>query len=205
MAISVPHSEAIAPPAPATCDPTLFPFPFDADPALALNARAEKEGWSIACDTTLAFDKPELCAAREVWRARCRPGHLPAREDFTLQTLKPFLREILIVEVVNAPGAPSGRRYLHRLVGSNTAARIGELTGKFLDEALPEPIFRKTVAFFDAVVDHRCPMRILTDFDLRAVSHMRGETFAAPLAADGVTPNMMMAVFAFMKRPSSGL
>lgn len=198
----MPHSEAIAPPVHNACDPTLFPFPFECDPAPALNARAEREGWSIACDTKLAFDQPELCAMRDVWRAHCRPGHLPAREDFTLQTLKPFLKEILIVEVVNAP---TGRRYLHRLVGSNTAARIGELTGKYLDEALPEPIFRKTVFFFDAVFENRCPMRILTDFDIRSVNHLRGETFAAPLAADGVRPNMLLAVFAFMQRPSRGV
>ncbi len=196
------HSEAIAPPAQLACDPALYPFPFEIDPAIALNARAEQEGWSIVCDTKLVFDRPELSAMRDVWRVHCRPGRLPSREDFTLQTLKPFLREIMIVEIVNAPTAPSGRRYLHRLVGSNTAARIGELTGKFLDEALPEPIFRKTAAFFDAVADHRCPMRVVTDFDLRSVNHMRGETFAAPLAADGVTPNMVMTLFAFMQRPS---
>ena len=198
----MPQSQAIAPSVHNACDPTLFPFPFANDPAPALNAHAKQEGWSIACDTKLVFDNAQLSAMREVWRARCKPGRLPAREDFTLQTLKPFLREILITEVINGP---SGRRYLHRLVGSHTAQRIGELTGKYLDEALPPPIFKKTVFMFDAVFAHRCPMRILTDFDIRSVDHMRGETFAAPLAADGATPNMLLAVFAFMKRPSAGL
>lgn len=127
----------------------------------------------------------------EVWRARCRPGRLPSRADFGARELKPFLRNVVILDVVPHQ---MRRRYLHRLVGSAIAARMGEMTGKFLDEILPPPVLEKTAAFFDAVIEQRCPLRAVNDYDLESISHTRGEIFLAPLADDGATPNMLLTV-----------
>ena len=184
----------------ASFDPALFPFVPENDPARAFNARALKEGWAVHCDTTLAFDNDMLRGLVQIWRERCRPGHLPSRADFTLLTLKPYLRDIVIMEVVQEG---ERRRFRHKLLGSNAAARLGEMTGRFTDEVLPAAVNRKTVACYDAVVDSRCPMRIVTDFDLASVTHMRGEAFAAPLAEDGATPNMVLSIFAFTPRLST--
>jgi hypothetical protein len=181
----------------ATCDPTLFPFPFAVDPALALNRLAKKEGWTVQCDTLLVFDRAELCSVREVWRSLCRPAHLPARTDFTFAHLKSFLRDTSILEVVREH---QSLRYLHRLVGSAVVQRMGELTGKFLDDFLPPPIYRKTAVYFDAVVETRCPLRVVTDFTLEKIRHVRGEGLVLPLSADGAVPDMLLSVSYFTQR-----
>ncbi len=181
-------------------DPALFPFVPEADPARAFNARAVTEGWAVRSDTRLVFDSDMLRGLVGAWRERCRPGHLPSRADFTLLALKPYLRDIVIVEVVREG---ERRRFRHKLLGSNASARLGEMTGRFTDEVLPAAVDRKTVACYEAVVDSRCPLRIVTDFDLANMTHMRGEAFAAPLAEDGVTPNVVLSVFAFTPRPSA--
>lgn len=172
-------------------DSSLVPFPPSTDIAGVLNARSETMGWNASCDLLFAFDRPELLEMLELWRAHCRPGHLPSRADFSVRALKPFLRQIVILDVVPHETA---RRYLHRLVGSAITERMGETTGKFLDDVLPLPFYEKTAAFFDAVVEHRCPLRVINDYDIESMNHTRGEIFLMPLADDGVTPNMLLTV-----------
>jgi hypothetical protein len=177
---------------------TLFPFPLSSDPALALNARARREGWSVHCDTQLVFDTKPLNEMVETWGRLCRPGRLPARADFTARLLKPCLRYATVLEIVNAGDR---RRYRHRYVGSAVVERMGELTGVFLDEFLPSALYEKSSNYFDACVDHRCPIRVVTDFQLRTVDHTRAEGFVVPLADDGVTPNMILSIAYFSERP----
>lgn len=183
---------------PIARDPSLFPFALSEDPALALNEQAKAEGWPIQFDTLLEFEPGPLLTMREIWRARCRPGRLPTRAEFTLQILKPIVRHVSILEIENHSGR---RRYFYRLVGSAVAARVGEFTGKYADEVLPAPLYRKNAAYFDAVVEHRCPIRVITDFELESVNHTRGDGLVMPLSSDGVTPNMVLTVSEFAERP----
>jgi hypothetical protein len=180
-------------------DTSLVPFPLSQDIAEALNARSRAMHWNAECDTKLDFSRPELSEMREVWRSHCRPHRLPSRAEFDLRVLKPFLREVAILEVVPHMGK---RRYLHRLVGSAIAERTGETTGKYLDEILPEAVNEKTVAFFDAVIEHRCPLRVVNDYDVETMNHTRGEIFLMPLADDGVTPNMLLTVSYIAAKPA---
>ena len=182
-------------------DTSLYPFPLATDVAGTLNARSRQMHWNAECDTKLDFDRRELSEMREVWRARCRPQRLPSRAEFDLRVLKPFLREVAILEVVPNQGK---RRYLHRLVGSAIAERTGETTGKYLDEIIPEPVHEKTVAFFDAVIEHRCPLRVVNDYDIETMNHTRGEIFLMPLADDGVDANMLLTV-SYIAAKSAGM
>jgi hypothetical protein len=183
-------------------DGSLFPFPLSRDIAAELNARSLAMDWNALCDTKLEFDRRELSHMREVWRSHCRPDRLPSRAQFDARVLKPFLREIVILEAVPHKGR---WRYLHRLVGSAIAERTGETTGKFLDEIIPEPVHEKTVAYFDAVIEHRCPLRVINDYDVEAMNHTRGEIFLMPLADDGVTPNMLLTVSYIAAKPTGML
>ena len=184
---------------PIAQDATLFPFPLACDIAAELNARSLAMGWNALCDTKLDFDRRELSQMKDVWRAQCRPGRLPSRAQFDARVLKPFLREIAILEAVPHRGR---WRYMHRLVGSAIAERTGETTGKFLDEIIPEPVHEKTVAYFDAVIEHRCPLRVINDYDVEAMNHTRGEIFLMPLADDGTTPNMLLTVSYIAAKPT---
>ena len=134
---------------------------------------------------------------REVWRSLCRTAHLPARADFTFARLKPFLRDVSILDIVREG---QRLRYLHRFVGSAVVQRMGELTGKFLDDFLPPPIYRRTAAYFDAVVAFRCPLRVVTDFTLERIRHVRAEGLVLPLAEDGAAPDMLLSVSYFTQR-----
>ncbi|MEJ0044700.1 MAG: hypothetical protein WDM81_21870 [Rhizomicrobium sp.] len=65
----------------------------------------------MRADTTLKFDCPELNAIRDVWAEKAEAGGgLPSRADFDARTLKPFLRNVSIVERATHPsGRPSYR------------------------------------------------------------------------------------------------
>ncbi len=183
----------------AAVDPSLVPFPPTSDIAGALNTRAKAMGWNALCDMDFKFDRPELRAMLEVWRTHCRPNRLPSRAEFDARALKPFLREIVILDIVPHPDR---RRYFHRLVGSAIVERTGETTGKYLDEILPLAVHEKTAAFFDAAIEHRCPLRVVNDYDLESMNHTRGEIFLMPLADDGVRPNMLLTVSYIAAKPT---
>ena len=53
--------------------------------------------------------------------------------------LKSFLRDVAIYERI---GEGQGRRYRVRLMGTAFAQILGDLTGKFIDEAIPAGIRR---------------------------------------------------------------
>jgi hypothetical protein len=172
--------------------------PPSADPAQRLNEMAVREGWQIVSDSTLTFEHPSLVAMGVLWRARSR-GRLPARRDFSMRDLVSYLPDMLVLEIVRDV---TGRRYRHSFVGTRLVARMGELTGKFLDEYLPPPIYARTAIYYDTVVDTRRALRVVTNFDHRPVSHKSCECICMPLADDGTTPDKLLIVAYFdMRKP----
>lgn len=150
------------------------------DPALALNQRAHAEGWPFHCDTVLAFDRPELNALRDVWRSLAAGKSAPSRTDFDARMLKPFLRNISIIERVFVDAAKW--RYRTRLTGSAIVELTGEHTGKYLDEHMPRDFLPRWIAPFDAVLDSVVPFRFVSEFALPHLSYLDGESLVAPLA-----------------------
>jgi hypothetical protein len=163
-----------------------------ADPAELLNAMSHREGWSMRADTSLKFDQPELNAMRDVWLEKAgAAGGLPGRDDFDARTLKPFLRHVSIVE---RAVHPSGRHsYRYRFYGSALAQRFGEMTGQFLEMAIPPDRLKRWIAAFDAVIEGGVPMRMLSYFEIPRVSYLNGESLSAPLSNKGKKPNAILA------------
>ena len=178
---------------------SLLPFAMAKDPGVALNDIARAQGWTVEADTRLVFDHPELCALREVWRSLCRTERLPARAAFSMRLLKRFLRHVSIFEIVNEDGR---RRYRRKLVATVIAERLGGKAGGYLDEFLSPVLYQKGAPYLDAVVDNRCPLRVVAEFILPAVSFLHAEAALLPLADDGKTPDMIMLVAYFGERPN---
>jgi hypothetical protein len=150
------------------------------DPASALNLRAQAEGWTTYCDPGLAFETPELHQLLDIWRARAATKNIPSRADFDARTMKPFLRNISIVERVYVDSITW--RYRTRLCGSAIVEVMGERTGRFLDEYLPYEFASRWSSIYDTVLDSRTPLRFVADFQLPQLAFLSGEGLGAPLA-----------------------
>lgn len=149
------------------------------------NARAAREEWSTICDDKLVFDSPKLAELRDIWRAVRGTRDMPRREDFTARILGKHLQRLTIVECVRADGR---RRYRFRLFGSGLAQYIGDSTGKFLEEVVPEMFIASWIATYDLVMDTRQPLRFLSRFRAAELDHVQAECLVAPLAGEGAEP-----------------
>jgi hypothetical protein len=146
----------------------------------ALNAHAEQLGWPFRCDPSLGFARPELLALCELWRAKSAGG-IPERAALDMRALKPFLRNISILERIGPKGM---WRYRFRLFGSSLAQLFGEHTGRFLDEMVAPGLLENWHACFDTTVRFGAPLRFINYYRIPNKNFLKGEILAAPLAAE---------------------
>ncbi len=166
------------------------------DPIAALNARARAKGWTFVCGPGEDFDAPNLNAVCALWWSLAAPGKLPARAAFTARALKDFLPDLVIADILRP-----GTRIRFRYVGMNAVRYLGEMTGAFMDEYLPPSANERTAACYQAIIEARCPLRVVTRFSMDPIKYLSAEFFGAPLATDGVTPDMVMTITDF-RRPA---
>ncbi len=165
-----------------------------ADPVDVLNARARSGGWTFTCDRQLDFDSPKLRAVLALWQARASPGNLPARADFTARDLKDVLADLSFCDIIDAGDRD---RYRCRYIGSHPVHYFGEMTGTFMDEVLPPPALERTTACYETIVEARYALRFVTRFSMDKINFLTAEIFGAPLACDGVVPDIIMSVTCF--------
>jgi hypothetical protein len=149
------------------------------------NARAAREEWSTVCDDRLMFDSPKLAELRDIWRVVRGAREMPRREDFTARALGKHLQRLSFVECVREDAR---RRYRFRLFGSGLAQYIGDSTGKYLEEVVPEMFIASWLATYDLVVEKRAPLRFLSRFRASHLDHVAAECLVAPLAGEGSEP-----------------
>ncbi|HEY5047104.1 MAG TPA: PAS domain-containing protein [Rhizomicrobium sp.] len=157
----------------------------------AFNAIAIREDWGSRCDPQLEFRCPALSALLALWRQKAAAGPLPARKDFSLRSLKAFLRDIAIYERVFAGEARW--RYRVRLMGTSFAETMGDLTGKFLDEAIPKAFLPHWCAALDAAFEAGAPLRFVARSDTVNKHFLLAEYFQAPLLDDDGNANLILA------------
>ena len=151
----------------------------------AFNVLAETSGWYYRCDPALAFTRPELHALVALWREKAQAaGGLPARADFDMRVLKPFLRNVSLLE-----RGGSGR-IRFRLFGSALVDLFGERTAQYLDEMTSPVLLANWTAAYDMIVRNGGPVRI---FNHKLSPILNGEMFAAPLAPDAEGKALVMA------------
>ena len=117
---------------------------------------------------------------RDLWRSLAVGKPAPSRADFDARTLKPYLRNIMIIERVFI--GPGRWRYRTRLTGTGVAEIIGDPTGKFLEEQLPLELVPRWTSIYDTTLDGGQPLRLVAEFELPQLAFLRGEALIAPLA-----------------------
>ena len=157
----------------------------------AFNRLAARENWGSICDPDLAFLCGAHSALANLWREKAGLFGIPARREFTARCLKSFLKDVAIYERVNPLGASS--RYRVRLMGTSFAAVMGDLTGKHLDEAVPERFLARWTAALDAALDAAAPLRFLARSDTVDKSFLIAEYFEAPLLDDNGRRTLVLA------------
>jgi hypothetical protein len=168
----------------------------------AYNLHAESEGWGARAHTDLTFERPELNALRDLWFSIAdKKKATPTRADFDARTLKPFLPNVALLDCV--PQAKGRSRYRIRLQGTELARLFGEQTGVFIDEYFPSRSLVRWEMGYDVVIDNGVPLRFTSRFVLPLLSHLDGESFSAPLAADGKTPRGLLT--ALYAKPKEGV
>ncbi|MGN6148355.1 MAG: PAS domain-containing protein [Rhizomicrobium sp.] len=152
---------------------------------------AQENGWVGLCDPTLNFRAPELLELCRQWHELKGSGEIPKRADFTPRVLKNSLPHLAIYECVNCPKL--GKRYRVRLMGTRFADVMGDLTGKFVDEAVAPQFLPRWYAALDAVLEARAPLRFLSRSDTMDKKFLLGEFFEAPLLSDSGEPSLVLA------------
>jgi len=171
------------------------------DAAWELDRKAKLEGWPFRCDATLEFERPALNELRDLWRSLAAGKTAPSRTDFDARTLKPFLRNVMIIERVFTD--PENWRYRIRLAGTSLAEMTGDPTGKFLEEQLPLELVPRWTSTYDAALDGGKPLRLVAEFELPQLEYLRGEALLAPLADNEGKLTLILGCIYFQPKPST--
>jgi hypothetical protein len=157
------------------------------------NAKAQAQGWSSVCDETLAFARLELRSLLNLWRGFATDARVPAWHDFTPRVLKSLLRNVAVYERVTNGSV----RYRVKLMGTAFTDVMGEVCGKYLDEAIPEEFLPRWSAALDSVLEAGAPLRFVAKTDADKKSYLIGEFLGAPLMTDAGSPTMVLAAVHF--------
>jgi len=163
--------------------------------ASAYNAIAKKEGWPSLCDATVRFSHPDLCRLLGVWRKAAKAGGLPREYDMTSRLLRPFLTDIVIYECITSKKGV--RRWRVRLMGNAFAQIMGDLTDKFIDDAVPDALLPRWHGSLDVTLGARAPLRFLAQVVTSGMKFLVGEYFSAPLIAPDGSASLVLAAGRF--------
>lgn len=155
------------------------------------NRLAELAGWPNRLDPSLAFESPDLRAALALWRRLAGTRELPLRTDLTPKLMKGFLPKVAIMDVLRENGRT---RFRIRVTGTALERNFGGMTGKFLDECLPEPFRTRWDATLNVSLQARCPARTFGRMEFRDQTYLNIETFYAPMGADASAPDSILIV-----------
>ena len=168
--------------------------------AADFNAAAMREGWHSLCDPALQFAHPELLKLLALWRANAGESTIPLRRVMSARMLKSVLRDVAIYERIARP--EEVRRYRVRLMGTGFAHIVGDLTGKFIDEAIAAEFVPRWHAALDATLGAHAPLRFVGREDTNGMIFLTGEFFSAPLMADDGEVNLVLGSARYSgKRP----
>jgi hypothetical protein len=163
----------------------------DNKPGARYMKMAQENGWVGFCDPSLAFRAPELLELANQWQQVKGPAGIPRRADFTPRVLKHCLPHVAIYE--RAICAKIGTRYRVRVMGTRFAGAMGDLTGKFIDEAIAPQFLPRWYAALDSVLEARVPLRFLSRSDTMDKKFLLGEFFEAPLLNDEGQADLVLA------------
>ncbi|HEY1710894.1 MAG TPA: PAS domain-containing protein [Rhizomicrobium sp.] len=160
------------------------------DPFALFNAFAHERHGACFCDPELAFVRLELKAVAALWREKAGPRPMPLRDDLDARSLKPFLPNMTLIERV----AAVGHRYRLRLHGTSLTHYAGDHTGHFVEEMIPPEMAVSYTGIYDLALAEGRPLRVVWDYQVPAISYLKGESFLAPLMAKDGSANLLLSV-----------
>ena len=160
-----------------------------------INFLAGQNNWPLISDPLLRFVTPQLKSVLETWQAKRGARTMPARRDFSMSDLKLVLPNLALVSIV---ADAATERFRAKLIGSNIDKFMGcAMTGRFLDEAVPKRFADKWCALWRPALESRVPTRTVGRVEFGEQRFYVNETFHAPLADDGESPDVLMLVSYF--------
>jgi hypothetical protein len=156
--------------------------------------------WFLVEETTDRQDwHPLVRTLHDYWRQIARPGGLPGRQHMDPLDIPDLLPRIWLLDVVQP-----GPRFRFRLVGSRIADRLGyDPTGEWLEDALldyesnPSLTDRYRATVESGRPTYRLgPQRLTRTRDFEFV-----ENIFLPMAEDGRTVDMLMALSVLVENP----
>ena len=163
----------------------------ETDPIAAFNARAKQAGWTTTCVAARSFKRRELSAVLALWQEKAGTRCMPARSDLTARVMKPYLPHMSLIERI---GTGPRARYHGRLHGTALARYAGDKTGLFLDEVLPAHLIGSYTGIYDAVLELRQPLRVVSHYQAPEIDYLDGESLIAPLSAAGHNTPLILSV-----------
>lgn len=156
------------------------------------NACAREAGWPVLCDAQLGFEREELRLLHQAWRATAGSRTAPMKKDFTPRTLAPLLKQLSFIDAIQV--AHGAVRYQFRFFGSALSPVGGDLTGRYLDEIVPEPHLQSWSTAYDLVLSAMVPLRFRSSYNIPELRHLKAESYAAPLIdEDGRATGLLTA------------
>ena len=163
------------------------------DPLDVIRMQSDSNGWGGTFEYATKFDEPDLNTVLALWHAKAKGG-IPARTALTARDLAHVLPNLWMVEAVRE-GARV--RYRVRRSGTAVASVMGDMTGRFLDEAIPPPLVSRWEAAAGAFLACARPIRFTTTIDLPHANFFRSEAFHAPLLDAVGAQTILMGVSYF--------
>ncbi len=137
-----------------------------------------------------------VIAAFDYWRSRhAADGALPGRKSIDPIEMRSFLPDICLYEVQQKP-----IRFRYRVIGTQITARMEhDTTGSWLDEVHPRFVGSPAYEEFVSVARRETPFAYYRGIPLFHTTrdYRIMERILLPLAQDGVTVDMMLAVVVF--------
>ena len=152
-------------------------------------------------DTDLELRHDDQRALYDYWRARHRGGRLPARGDIDPADLRRLLPRLALIDVLRE-GDDLAFRY--RLTGTEIVNRAGrDPTGKRFDELYRGDYLQTANTTYRQVVDTGRPHTSDRVYPLvPGREYMSYDRLLLPLAADGVTVDMVMLLIVVLEHRS---
>ena len=142
------------------------------------------------------FTDPRLEAAYHYWRRKAAGRPMPSRADIDPIEIPRLLPDVMLVDAL-----PEGR-YRYRLIGTENARAHGiNATGRYLDEVLPSPDYKRHVlALYDECVQaHRALYsECLFLSPERSAPERHTKVLFMPLSEDGDRVNIVFVVQVFL-------
>ena len=157
------------------------------------NALAQAEGWHSTCYAALDFRHRALVDLLAIWRRFALQGSVPRRVDLSPRVLRAHLGDVAIYE-----RSEEGReRYRLRVMGMRLSTVLGDLNGRYLDEAVPKKFLKRWHAAPNAVLEAGAPLRFMSRAEIADKPFITGEYLMAPLLGDGGEMDTVLACALF--------